>query len=125
MFTANGIKIINEIQGVIDDYKHQHKRQPKKQGFHTHLKAQSHFFDPHNEARNIEHHEYIKYITHALEKFLQEHGEYKKIIVVAEAKMLGEFRKNFKRSLHSIIAKEVVGNLLHIDRKNIEKIVFK
>jgi protein required for attachment to host cells len=124
MFVAKGIKVIDEVQGVICNYKHKHKNNQKRQGFHAHLKTQNHFFDPHSEVRNIEHQEYVRYITHTLEEFLQEHSEYKQIIVAAEAKMLGEFRKYIKKNLHSKIIKEISHNLIHCERTEVEKIIF-
>ena len=126
LYEAKGVKISKKMEEMpIVSEKHHH---------HAHEKAESHYqkkslpgslFDAHSLPKDLEYNEAAHQAYEILESKINDNSDYKKVIIVAEPKMLGYIRKLIGNGLKKIIEKEIAKDLVGQDMLFIEKIVFK
>jgi protein required for attachment to host cells len=126
MFEAVGFKVIKEIESVTASLSsHAHKERLKREGYYGKLSTQTHFFDPRTELKQVERHENAGELVGYIKNFLKNNLVYQKVIVIAEPKMLGEFRRCEDKVLWSLVTKEIPKDLMQADILSIEEIAFK
>jgi protein required for attachment to host cells len=123
-FEAQGLKIINELETFAYPIDKSHRHE-KSQSLYKLKSAPGSLFEPHSDAKDLEHQEAARAIIGSLEKQLEgKRAIYKELIIVAEPKMLGYIRKYSSDSLKKIITKEVIKDLVHHNKSDIELAVF-
>lgn len=126
LYEAKGIKITKELEEFsIVLEKHHHHNQEKRESLYKKRSAPGSLFEPHSPPKDLEYQEAAHKASEILEKKINDHLDYTKLIIVAEPKMLGHIRKTISNKLKKIIYKEVVKDLVGQEMHFIEKSVFK
>ena len=126
LYEAKGIKIIRELEELpIVFEKHHHHKQEKTESHYQKKSTPGSLFEPHTVPKDIEYYEAAKKASEILEKKINNNLDYKRLIIVAEPKMLGYIRKSISDNLKKILYKEIAKNLLGQDIHAIEQSVFK
>lgn len=124
IFESVGLKVTKEMGNITTDILLPHKKRLKREGRFGRLSTQTHFFDPHTQLKQKERHEKVSLMANYLRNFLRENPIYQEVIVIAEPKVLGEFRRNEANGIWSLVTKEVPKDLMRADIPAIEKLVF-
>ncbi len=123
LYEAKGLKILNLVEEYdVENDKH-HRGEKHESSYHKGPNPGS-AFEPHTSAKEIEHTEAARVITHYIEKIMHENSDYKELIVTAEPKMLGFLRHHYSKFLKDSIVKEIAKGLTHHDMQAIEHAIF-
>ena len=123
LYKAQGLKILEMLEEFdIENDKH-HRGEKHESSYHNATGPGS-AFEPHTSAKEIEHTEAARVITHYIEKIMHDNTNYKELIVTAEPKMLGFLRHAYSKFLKDSVVKEIAKGLTHHDMQAIEHAVF-
>lgn len=126
LYEAKGIKILKELEKLpIVFEKHHHHKQGKTESHYQKKTTQGSLFEPHSAPKDIEYYEAAKKASEILEKKINNNLDYKRLIIVAEPKMLGYIRQSISNNLKKIIYKEITKNLVGQGIQDIQQSVFK
>ncbi|XVN42440.1 MAG: host attachment protein [Candidatus Rickettsia vulgarisii] len=123
LYVAKGIKITKTLQNIPIILENHHKH-TKKDSLYQKKSAPGSLFEPHSSPKDLEHHEAAKQITNIIEKTINDNHDFKKLVIIAEPKMLGHIRQTINNNLKKIIIKEISKNLVDQDVHVIEQAVF-
>lgn len=123
LFEAKGVKIVRQLESrkIHSDIDHNEK---KHDGYNKKKSTQSVFYDPHTQTKDIEYQESSKAASELIEKQLSSNRDYKEVIVVADAKMLGALRNNLTDKASKLVSKEIDKDMVKHNIEDIEKVVF-
>ena len=123
MFEAEGIKVTKKLHShkIHSDINH---AESKHDGYNQKKSTPSSFFDPHTQTKDIECQESSNAASGLIEALLSNHSEYKELILVADAKMLGYLRNKLSANVSKLISREIDKDLVKHDMKDIEKAIF-
>ena len=82
----------------------------------------AHFFDPHNEAKDLARCDFSKEIAKIVKDILK-NGDFSEIILIASPKVLNLMRK-YMQKIVNIEIKEIVKDLVHSSEEQIAKVAF-
>lgn len=126
LYEAKGIKILKELEKLpIVFEKHHHHKQEKTESHYQKKTTPGSLFEPRSAPKDIEYYEAAKKASGILEKKINNNLDYKRLIIVAEPKMLGYIRQSISNNLKKIIYKEITKNLIGQDIQDIQQSVFK
>jgi|GEM_PF-2327364 len=107
-----------------------HHTQDLKTGFSAGGRSSTpHFLDPSSDHKDLDREEFSRVIIKEIEKLHRE-TKIHELIIVTTAKMLGDIRAHFPKSLKNVPAledvpvREIIKDLTHSTKEDIEKIVF-
>lgn len=123
LYVAKGIKITKMLQDIPIILENHNKRS-KKDSLYQKRSAPGSLFQPHSSPKDLEHHEAARQITNTLEKTINDNHDFKKIVIVAEPKLLGHIRQTINNNLKKIVIKEISKNLVDQDVHVIEQAAF-
>lgn len=123
LFEAKGIKIVKQLESyqIHSDVDH---REEKHDGYNKKKSTQGAFYDPHTQTKDIEYQESSRAAVQYIEKQLSNNNNYKEVIIVADAKMLGALRNNLTSSVSKLITKEINKDMVKHNIEDIEKAIF-
>ena len=126
LYEAKGIKLIKELEKLpIVFEKHHHHKQEKTESHYQKKTTPGSLFEPRSAPKDIEYYEAAKKASVILENKISNNLDYKRLIIVAEPKMLGYIRQSISNNLKKIIYKEITKNLVGQDIQDIQQSVFK
>jgi len=126
LYEAKGIKILKELEKLpIVFEKHHHHKQEKTESHYQKKTTPGSLFEPRSAPKDIEYYEAAKKASVILENKISNNLDYKRLIIVAEPKMLGYIRQSISNNLKKIIYKEITKNLVGQDIEDIQQSVFK
>ncbi len=126
LYEAKGIKILKELEKLpIVFEKHHHHKQEKTESHYQKKNTPGSLFEPRSAPKDIEYYEAAKKASVILENKISNNLDYKRLIIVAEPKMLGYIRQSISNNLKKIIYKEITKNLVGQDIQDIQQSVFK
>ena len=126
LYEAKGVKISKKSEEIpIISEKHHHHTQEKSESHYQKKSLPGSLFDTHSPPKDLEYNEAAHQAYKILESKINNNSDYKKVIIVAEPKMLGYIRKLTGNGLKKIIEKEIAKDLVGQDMHFIEKSVFK
>lgn len=123
LFEAKGVKIVRQLESRKIHSETDHNER-KHDGYNKKKSTQSVFYDPHTQTKDIEYQESSKAASELIEKQLSYNSDYKEVIIVADAKMLGALRNNLTDNTSKLVSKEVDKDMIKHNTKDIEKVVF-
>lgn len=123
LFEAQGVRIVKQLENykIHSDVDH---REGKHDGYNRKKSTQSVFYDPHTQTKDIEYQESSRTAAQHIEKLLSSNSNYKEVIIVANAKMLGALRNNLNGNVSRLVSKEIDKDMVKHNIKDIEKVVF-
>jgi len=123
LFEAKGVKIVKPL-GVYNIHCNFDHREKKRDGFSMKKSTRGTFYDPRTQIKDIEYQESSRNAAHHIEKLLFNNNDYKEVIIVAEAKMLGALRNNLTSKVSKLITKEIDKDMVKHNIEDIEKAIF-
>lgn len=123
LFEAKGIKIVKQLESyhIHSDVDH---REEKHDGYNKKKSTQGAFYDPHTQTKDIEYQESSRTATQHIENLLSNNSNYKEVIIIADAKMLGALRNHLSSNVSKLITKEINKDMVKHDIEDIEKAIF-
>jgi len=126
LYEAKGIKVIKRLKDFpIVFEKHRHHKKEKTESHYQKKSTPGSLFEPYSAPKDIEYREAAKKVSEIMEKKINDNLDYKKLIIVADPKMLGHIRQSVSKNLKNIIYKEIPKNLMGQDIYTIEQSVFE
>jgi protein required for attachment to host cells len=123
IYRAEGLQLKNLIsEYTSDELGVNHKKQSLRTGFKKQAGGMAHFFDPHNEAKDLERCDFSKKIAKIVKDILK-NGDFSEIILIASQKVLNLMRK-YMQKIVNIEIKEIVKDLVHSSEEQIAKVAF-
>ncbi len=122
-YEAVGLKVKKLLEKIVaSQIEPPHKRQDLHTGYTKKPRLPSRFYDPHNDARDIERDHFARYLV---EKVSDKKAH--ELILVAEPKMLHLLRvhlAHLAKEMRPEVIKEISKDLTQASREEIEKHVF-
>ena len=125
IYESIGLKVTKLLKKIeAEDLGIFHETQDHKTGYSKGHGSSSHFYDPPSDPKELNRDDFSRVIIEEIEK-LHRKSEINELIIVTPAKMLGEIRAHFPKSLEKLLVREVIKDLTHATKEQIEKIVFE
>lgn len=121
LYEARGVKILKKLEQLSLAL---HKEHRHEQGSYRNFSGPSSAFEPHTSEKDLEHSKTAKIINQHLEKVVEQHNDYKEVVIAAEPKMLGHIRQHLSPNLKKLVTKEIAKDFVHQDMSAIEHSIF-
>lgn len=120
-YLAKGLKLSELIEEHnIEELSVHHVRPDKSGSFLGKKSQQSHFFDPHTDAKDLVKQDFAKIIIQRLEKIAQQ-SNFDQVLFIVEPQILGYIRKNLSSNIRKLVTKEIAKDLVDAEKEVINK----
>lgn len=121
VYKLKGFKVHRKLYTLeVKDLITVHQRQGHRENFFAKASLQSHLLDPHQEAQEINRKNFSLAVCESL-KALYQKQRFDSLVIIAEAKVLGDLRKHLDQNILHLPPKEIVKDLTHYNHADIEK----